>query len=198
MERYKNGLKNVRFSIKAENDMYNWKIYSEEQEEKENNKILKYYENLSSIDYYKKEINIDNLTGIMINFAKADKLQKLFLINENNYKLQEISLQFFNKINYSNNFLGNISMFRILKKIIIYFRNGIDPEILIKFFKDISKLYFIETIGILYNGELTKNQKNIIKSLIQNTKIIKDNDYYKIVNNFDYEFEYYFDWDNFY
>ena len=117
MERYKNGLKNVRFSIKAENDMYNWKIYSEEQEEKENNKILKYYENLSSIDYYKKEINIDNLTGIMINFAKADKLQKLFLINENNYKLQEISLQFFNKINYSNNFLGNISMFRTLKKI---------------------------------------------------------------------------------
>ena len=204
MEKYKNGLNDYLFSIVGGNDMFRWDIYSEEQEENENNKILKCYENSSSKDYYKQDINIDNLTKIKINNANVNELQKLFLIYKNNYKLQEISLQLYDDINDRNNFLENISYFRVLKKIIIYFRKEIDTEILIQFFKDISKLYFIETIGILYTGELSKKQKNIIKSLIKDIKIIKANDYheyYKIVKNFnddETEFEYYFDWDDFY
>ena len=206
MEKYKNGLKDYYFSIIGENDMFRWHIYSEEQEENENenNKILKRYENSSSKDYYKQEINVDNLTDIKINNANVNKLQKLFLINENNYKLQKISLQLYDYIDNNNNFLENISKFRVLKKIIIYFRNSIDTEILIQFFKDISKLYFIEIIGILYTGELSKNQKNVIKSLIKDIEIIKTDDlygYYKIFKNFDDtndEFEHYFDWDDYY
>ena len=204
MEKYKNGLKDYCFSINAENDMFSWDIYSEELEENENNKILKRYENLSSEDYYKQEINIDYLNVIKINNANVNKLQELFLINENNYKLQEISLQLYDYIDNNNNFLENISKFRVLKKIIIYFRDDIDTEILIQFFEDISELYFIETIGILYNGELSENQENIIKNLNEDIQIIKTDDYlgyYKIFKNFNDErdeFEYYFDWDNYY
>ena len=105
MEKYKNGLKYYWFSILGENDMYMWNIYKEEQEEKENNRILKCYKNYSSKDYYKKEINIDNLTGILINNVNPDnKLKELFLICENNYKMKEISLQLCGNINYENNF----------------------------------------------------------------------------------------------
>ena len=210
MKKYKNGLKHYWFSITGENDMFKWDIYKEEQEEKENNnRILKRYKNYSSEDYYKQGINIDNLTGILINKVKPDnKLKELFLICENNYKMQEISLQLNGDINYENNFLKNISCFRIIKKIILFFNYDIDPEILIQLFKDISKLNFVETIGIKYCGELSKNQKNIIKSLIKNIKISKiDNYYYRITKNFEVEdfrgsdedkFYYYFDWDYYY
>ena len=210
MKKYKNGLKHYWFSITGENDMFKWDIYKEEQEEKENNnRILKRYKNYSSEDYYKQGINIDNLTGILINKVKPDnKLKELFLICENNYKMQEISLQLNGDINYENNFLKNISCFRIIKKIILFFNYDIDPEILIQLFKDISKLNFVETIGIKLCGELSKNQKNIIKSLIKNIKISKiDNYYYRITKNFEVEdfrgsdedkFYYYFDWDYYY
>jgi len=210
MEKY-NGLKHYWFSITGENDMFRWNIYKEEQEEEENNRILKRYKNYSSNDYYKQEINIDNLTGILINNVNPNnKLKELFFISENNYKLQGISLQLYGEINDENNFLRNISHFRILKKIILFFNRGIEPEILIQFFKDISKLEFIETIGIKYCGELSKNQKSIIKSLIKNIKIKFENGYdnhYRIVKNFKVEdfggseeeqFRHNFDWDDYY
>ena len=207
MEKFNNGLKSYSFSVYRKNDGHGWNLYSEDYEENQNNnKVVKKYEDMTSIDYNKEKISIKNLdyiNCIAVNGKNLNKIEDLLLIEKNNYSLQEISLEI-NDNNF-NYYLKNISNFRMLKKILVFFNKETDSDILIQLVKDISKLYLMETIAIKYKGNLSKNQKNIIKSLIKNCQIREDDShfypYYKIIKNYDIDsddFDWYFNRDSFY
>ena len=187
MKKFKNGLKKYSFKIKGADDVTSWTSSHEKYEENENkNKILKCYKNLDDLHDIDK-IEIDNLNIVKIrtkdrkeNFDINNKLEKLFHMEKNNYSVQQIGLDT-DEIN--KNFFDNISKFKLLKSIII--RDIIkDSKTLIKFIEDISGLHFLEKIGIIYYGKLTKNEKNIIKNKIKDISIKKDGVHFEISKNF--------------
>ena len=109
-----------------------------------------------------------------------NNLKKLFMIKENNYSIQEIGLDF---EEVDPTFWEHISKFRMLKQIVIgdIIR---DSKTLRKFLEEISKLYFLEKIGIIYYGELSKKDEKFIKNKIKNIKIEQDGVHYIISKNF--------------
>ena len=194
MKKFKNGLKKYSFKIKGADDVTSWTSSHEKYEENENkNKILKCYKNLDDLHDIDK-IEIDNLNIVKIrtkdrkeNFDINNKLEKLFHMEKNNYSVQQIGL---NTDEINKNFFGNISKFKLLKSIII--RDIIkDSKTLIKFIEDISGLHFLEKIGIIYYGKLTKNEKNLIKNKIKDIVIKEEGAHFEIKKNF-WDFERYF------
>jgi len=109
-----------------------------------------------------------------------NKLKKLFMIKENNYSIQEIGLDI---EEVDPTFWENISKFRFLKQIVIgdIIR---ESKILRKFIEELSKLYFLEKIGIIYYGELTNDDEEFIKNKIKNIKIEQDDVHYIISKSF--------------
>ena len=187
MKKFKNGLKKYSFKIKGADDVTSWTSSHEKYEENENkNKILKCYKNLDDLHDIDK-IEIDNLNIVKIrtkdrkeNFDINNKLEKLFHMEKNNYSVQQIGLDT-DEIN--KNFFDNISKFKLLKSIII--RDIIkDSKTLIKFIEDISGLHFLEKIGIIYYGKLTKNEKNLIKNKIKDIVIKEEGAHFEIKKNF--------------
>ena len=186
MKKFKNGLKKYSFKLNGVNDVTCWVSCHEKYEENEyGHKILKCYKNVEEI-HDLDEIDIDNLNIIKIKTKDREenfdmnKLKKLYTIKENNYSIQEISLDI-EKVD--SIFLENISKFRMLKKIVIGGDIIMDSKTLIKFIEEISKLYFLEKIGIIYYEKLKKNDKEFIKNKIKNIKIEKDGVHYVISKN---------------
>ena len=186
MKKFKNGLKKYSFKLNGVNDVTCWVSCHEKYEENEwGHKILKCYKNVEE-SHDLDEIEIDNLNIIKIKTRDREenfdmnKLKKLLMIKENNYSIQEIGLDI---EEVEPNFWENISKFRILKQIVI---DDIirDSKTLCKFIEEISKLYFLEKIGINYYGELTKNDKEFIKNEIKNIKIEQDGGHYIISKSF--------------
>ena len=186
IKKFKNGLKKYSFKLNGANDVTVWISCHEKYEENElGQKILKCYKNVEEV-HDLDEIDIDNLNIIKIKTKDREenfdmnKLKKLFMIKENNYSIQEIGLDI---EEVDSTFLENISKFRMIKQIIIgdIIR---DSKTLLKFIEEISKLYFLEKIGIIYYGNLTKNDKEFIKNKIKDIKIEQEGVYYNISKNF--------------
>ena len=185
MKKFKNGLKKYSFKLSGANDVTSWVSCHEKYEENEyGHKILKCYKNVEEI-HDLDEIDIDNLNIIKIKTKDREenfdmnKLKKLYMIKENNYSIQEIGLDI---EEVDSIFFENISKFRMLKKIVIgdIIR---DSKTLVKFIEEISKLYFLEKISIIYYEELTKNDKKFIKNKIKKIKIEQDGVHYIISKN---------------
>ena len=186
IKKFKNGLKKYSFKLNGANDVTVWISCHEKYEENElGQKILKCYKNVEEV-HDLDEIDIDNLNIIKIKTKDREenfdmnKLKKLFMIKENNYSIQEIGLDI---EEVDSTFLENISKFRMIKQIVIgdIIR---DSKTLLKFIEEISKLYFLEKIGIIYYGRLTKNDKEFIKNKIKDIKIEQEGVYYNISKNF--------------
>ena len=194
MKKFKNGLKKYSCKLNGVNDVTCWVSCHEKYEENEwGQKILKCYKNVEE-SHDLDEIDIDNLNIIRIKTKDREenfdmnKLKKLFMIKENNYSIQEIGLDI---EEVDPTFWENISKFRMLKQIVIgdVIR---DSKILRKFIEEISKLYFLEKIGIIYYGELTKNDEKFIKNKIKKIKIEQDGVHYIISKNYYRNFDEYF------
>ena len=194
MKKFKNGLKKYSCKLNGVNDVTCWVSCHEKYEENEwGQKILKCYKNVEESHDLDK-IDIDNLNIIRIKTKDREgnfdmnKLKKLFMIKENNYSIQEIGLDI---EEVDPTFWENISKFRMLKQIVIgdVIR---DSKILRKFIEEISKLYFLEKIGIIYYGELTKNDEKFIKNKIKKIKIEQDGVHYIISKNYYRNFDEYF------
>ena len=186
MKKFKNGLKKYSFKLKGANDVTCWVSLHEKYEENERgHKILKCYKNVEEI-HDLDEIDIDNLNIIKIKTKDREenfdmnKLKKLYNIKENNYSIQEIGLDI---EEVDSTFWENISKFRMLKQIVIgdIIR---DSKTLIKFIEEISKLYFLEKIGIIYYEELSKKDEEFIKNKIKKIEIKQDGVHYIISKNF--------------
>ena len=186
MKKFKNGLKKYSFKLNGYNDVTCWVSCHEKYEENEYGyKILKCYKNVEEL-HNLDEIDIDNLNVIKIKTKDREedfdmsKLKKLYTIKENNYSVQEIGLDI-EEIDI--NFWENISKFRMLKKIVI---GDIikDSKTLVKLIEEISKLYFLEEIGIIYYEKLAKNDEKFIKNKIKNIEIKQDGVHYEISKNF--------------
>ena len=186
MKKFKNGLKKYSFKLIGVNDVICWVSCHEKYEENElGQKILKCYKNVEEV-HDLDEIDIDNLNIIRIKTKDREenfdmnKLKKLFMIKENNYSIQEIGLDI---EEVDPTFWENISKFRMLKQIVI---GDIikDSKTLRKFLEEISKLYFLEKIEIIYYGELSKKDEKFIKNKIKNIKIEQDGAHYIISKNF--------------
>lgn len=186
MKKFKKGLKKYSFKLIGVNDVTCWVSCHEKYEENEwGQKILKCYKNVEEV-HDLNEIDIDNLNIIRIKTKDREenfdmnKLKKLFMIKENNYSIQEIGLDI---EEVDPTFWENISKFRMLKQIVIGDEIR-DSKTLRKFIEEISKLYFLEKIGIIYYGELTKKDEEFIKNKIKNIKIEQDGVHYIISKNF--------------
>lgn len=186
MKKFKNGLKKYSFKINGFNDVTSWVSCHEKYEENEcHNKILKLYKNVEEI-HDLDEIDIDKLNVIVVKTKDREenldinKLKKLYMLKENNYSIQEIGLDI---EEIDSSFWENISKFKMLKQIVIgdMIRNS---KTLLKFIEEISKLYFLEKIGIIYYEELTKNDKRFIRDKIKNIEIKQDGVHYIISKNF--------------
>ena len=186
MKKFKNGLKKYSFKLNGVNDVTSWISCHEKYEENElGHKNLKCYKNVEET-HDLDEIDIDNLNIIKIKTKDREenfdmnKLKKLFTIKENNYSIQEIGLDI---EEVDSTFWENISKFRMLKQIVIgdIIR---DSKVLLKFIEEISKLYFLEKICIIYYEELSKNDEKFIKNKIKNIEIKQDGVHYIISKNF--------------
>ena len=186
MKKFKNGLKKYSFKLNGVNDVTSWVSCHEKYEENElGHKILKCYKNVEET-HDLDEIEINNLNIIKIKTKDREehfhmnKLKKLFIIKENNYSIQEIGLDI---EEVDSTFWENISKFRMLKQIVIgdIIR---DSKVLLKFIEEISKLYFLEKIYIIYYEELSKNDEKFIKNKIKNIEIKQDGVHYIISKNF--------------
>ena len=185
MKKFKNGLKKYSFKLNGVNDVTCRVSCHEKYEENEQrHKILKYYQD---VDVLNNEIDIDINSLNVIKIKTKDKdenfdmneLKKLYIIKENNYSVQEIGLD--KEIDII--FFENISKFRMLKKKVIgdIIR---DKKLLFKFIEELSKLYFLEKIDIMFYEKLTKNDEKFIKNKIKNIKIKRDGVHYEISKNF--------------
>ena len=185
MKKFKNGLKKYSFKLNGVNDVTCWVSCHEKYEENEHgHKILKYYQNVDVLNN-QIDIDINNLNVIKIKTKDKDE----------NFDMNELKkLYIIKENNYSVQEIGldkeiditffeNISKFRMLKKIVI---GDIirDKKILFKFIEELSKLYFLEKIGIMFYEELTKNDEKFIKNKIKNIKVKQDGVHYEITKNF--------------
>ena len=186
MKKFKNGLKKYSFKLCGANDVTTWVSSHEKYEENEwGQKILKCYKNVEE-SHDLDEIDIDNLNIIKIKTKDREEnfdmnnLKKLFMIKKNNYSIQEIGLDI-NEVEPT--FWENISKFRMLKRIVIgdIIR---DSKTLRKFIEEVTKLYFLEKIAIIYYGELTKSDEKFIKNKTKNIKIERDGEHYIISKNY--------------
>lgn len=174
MTKSKNELKRFSFKMGGSENNFSWGCIKELYEENENKQIvLKSYYNLAQIkDIEDLSLDYANVLKLKNREKKSRKLEesqieKILCIKENNYSIQEISL---NLKYFNENMIREISKFKTLEKICIQSTIK-DKKKLMKFIKDLSQLNLLKIILIRFKGNLSSNDKKQIKNLISNIKI---------------------------
>ena len=198
MTKFTNGLKRFSFKMGRSDLYFSLGCVKEVYEENEQRQIiLKNYYNLAQIKDV-EDISLDNVNILKLkNREKTNRkfdenqIEKILCIKENNYSVQEISL---NLKYFNENMFREISKFKTLEKICIHSKIK-DKKNLMKFIEDLSQLNLLKIVLLRFKGNLSSDDKKKIKSLIPKTKIESNGEIEQISLNYDSydsdkEFEY--------
>ena len=198
MTKFTNGLKRFSFKMGRSDSSFSFGCVKEVYEENEQRKIIiKNYYNLAQIKDV-EDISLDNVNILKLkNREKTNRkfdenqIEKILCIKENNYSVQEISL---NLKYFNENMFREISKFKTLEKICIHSKIK-DKKNLMKFIEDLSQLNLLKIILLRFKGNLSSDDKKKIKNLIPKTKIESIGEIEQISLNYDSydsgkEFEY--------